>query len=87
MPPRSRHLATRRNSPQVALTLETLGALVQAAWRSRRSPVLAMPAEANGRRALVSLLALGARGEHFQDELGTRPDERRVFVEEPAHVA
>ena len=49
--------------------------------------VLAASAEANGRRALASLLAFGARGEHFQDELGTRSDERRVLVEEPAHVA
>ena len=49
---------------------------------------------AAGREALgdqkeypVNLLALGACGEHFQDELGARPDERRVLVEKPAHVA
>ena len=49
--------------------------------------VLAASVEANGRWALANRLTLGARGEYFQDELGTRPDERRVLVEEPAHVA
>lgn len=71
---------TRKNSPRVA------------AWCSVRLAFgefgsLETHAETDGRRALVSLLALGACGEHFQDELGTRPDERRVLVEKPAHVA
>ena len=87
MPPRSRRLATRRNSPQVALTLEALGALAQVVPTPKAPGVLAASVEANGRRALANRLALGARGEHFQDELGTRPDERRVLVEKPAHVA
>lgn len=36
---------------------------------------------------LAIRLAFGARGEDFQDELGTCPDERRVFVEETAYIA
>lgn len=67
--------------------LEAPGEMAQVVSTLEAPGALAAPAEANGRRALANRLALGARGEHFQDELGARPDERRVLVEKPAHVA
>lgn len=67
--------------------LEAPGEMAQVVSTLEAPGALAAPAEANGRRALANRLALGARGEHFQDELGARPDERRVLAEKPAHVA